>query len=70
MFYEIGPWKVKVTEDIEIYSSDKRNAELIPHSQYGYRFREDSSLAEKTDLLRQARPEIEHLVYRGEVYDI
>ena len=68
--YEIGAWKVKVPEDIEIYSSDKRSAELIPHSQYGYRFREDSSLAEKTDLLRQARPEIEHLNYGGMVYDI
>lgn len=70
MLYESGHWKVKVSEDIEIYSSDKHSAELIPHSQYGYQFREDSSLAEKTALLRQARPEIKQLVYGGKVYDV
>jgi hypothetical protein len=54
-FITVGAWKVNVPEDIEIYSSDKRTAELIPHSQYGYRFREDSSLAEK-DVLRGDLP--------------
>ena len=68
--YEIGAWKVKVPEDIEIYSSDKRTAELIPHSQYGYQFRENSTLAEKSMLLRQVKPDIEHLNYRGIVYDV
>ena len=54
--YEIGPWKVKVPEDIEIYSPDQRTAELIPHSQYGYRFKLDATLAEKSDLLCKAGP--------------
>lgn len=52
--YEIGVWKVKVPSDVEIYSTDGKIAELIPHSQYGYRFKQDATLAEKAELLRKA----------------
>ena len=53
--YEIGAWKVKVSGDIEIYAQPgSKSAELIPHSQYGYRFKQDATLAEKSELLDQA----------------
>lgn len=53
--YEIGAWKVNVPGDVEIYlMPGSKVAELIPHSQYGYRFKRDATLAEKTELLCKA----------------
>ena len=53
--YEVGPWKIKVPSDVEIYApAGSKVCELIPHSQYGHRFKQDATLAEKTELLRKA----------------
>lgn len=53
--YDIGAWKVKVCWDIEIYAQPgSKIAELIPHSQYGYRFKQNATLAEKSELLDRA----------------
>ena len=54
-FIIVGPWKLKVPEDIEIYSPDQRTAELIPHSQYGYRFKHDSTKEQHEHLLKLCR---------------
>lgn len=53
--YEIGAWKIAVPGDVEIYVPPGSNvAELIPHSQYGYRFKHDATMAEKTQLMAKA----------------
>ena len=61
MKYEIGAWKVNVPGDIEIYSSPEYPhsgtwCELIPHSPYGYRFKQDAIDEEKRALVQQAKP--------------
>ena len=70
--YEVGPWKVKVPDDIEIYSSpsyphDNTYCELIPHSPYGHRFKSDATNEEKRELVQQAKPGFK-LFEQGEAY--
>ena len=72
MKYEIGAWKVNVPDDIEIYSSPGyphggTQCELIPHSQYGYRFKQDATDEEKRELVQQAKPGFK-LFEQGEAY--
>ena len=53
--YEIGAWKIAVPNDVEIYAQPGRKlAELIPHSQYGHRFKISATAAEKAQLMQKA----------------
>lgn len=53
--YEVGPWKVNVPGDVEIYAPPgSKVCELIPHSQYGYRFKHDATPTEKSQLVKKA----------------
>ena len=56
MRYDIGTWHIDVPCDIEIYRPfGTGDAELIPHSEYGARFRREATAEEREALIQAAK---------------
>ena len=54
--YQIGNWKIDVSGDVEIYRRyEDSDPELIPHSNYGERFIEESTADERAELIHKAK---------------
>ena len=61
MRYKIKTWNVDVPCDIEIYRPfGTGDAELIPHSEYGARFRREALIQAAKNAVREFRGEAGH----------